>query len=148
MSYQGSRWLGSSIGVLAIVCTTGAAAQSVDGTWRGEMTCAKLSFTKGSQRVPFEMTVKGGAATFARKVWNQDRSAIVGTEEGGGTVSAAGTAALSAVWKSAGTARYTYTASYEGKLAGRGGRLGGRQVWTVVGKTENRDCTINLKKAS
>lgn len=144
------RWISSIISILSLLSLAGtvASAQSFDGTWRGDMTCAKLSFTKGPQRVPIELVISGGAATFARKVWNQDRSAIVGTEEGSGTVAATGAVTLSAVWKSAVTGRYTFTASYEGRLAARSGQLNGRQVWMVDAKSENRNCSIALKKAS
>src|SRR4249919_3444690 len=69
---------------------TRVAAQGFEGKWRGEINCSKLSFTKGPQKVPIEVVVSGVNATFTRKVWNEDSSAVVGTEEGGGEVEAGG----------------------------------------------------------
>jgi hypothetical protein len=111
------------------------------------MRCAKLSFTKGPQKVPVEVLVSGGKATFARKVWNEDNSAIVGTEEGGGELGAGGSIALSSEWKATGAKpRHTFRASYAGKLKGRAGSLKGTQVWVFDGKTEERECSISLKR--
>ncbi len=123
-----------------------ARAAPLDGKWKGEITCAKLSFTKGTLKVPMEMTVADGKATYSREVTNADGSRIVGTEEGAGTVAADGTISLAATWKSATEgARYNYTASYAGKLSSGQGKLSGTQVWTFDGKTENRSCAIALK---
>ena len=68
-------------------------------TCRGEMSCAKLSFTRGSQKVPIEVVVSANKATLAREVWNQDNSAVVGTEECGAEVGAGGAIKLSLEWK-------------------------------------------------
>jgi len=123
---------------------SGVAAQGFDGTWRGTLTCGKLSFTKGTQRVPLTVTVSGGSARFTRQVYNPNNTAVVGTEEGSGTVSADGAISLSSTWKSP-TGRSSYTASYSGKLAKGGGSLRGTQAWTLDGKGENRSCSIVLK---
>jgi hypothetical protein len=112
-----------------------------------EMSCAKLSFTKAPQKVPIEMTVSGSHVSFARKVWNQDNSAIVGSEEGRGEIGTKGSLKLFSEWKSAGThVRYTFHASYIGTLMLGVGLLSGRQVWTANGQTEDRACSISLKK--
>jgi hypothetical protein len=43
--------------------------------------------------------------------------------------------------------RYAYTASYAGAVAAKSASLKGTQVWkSVDGKTENRACTIALKR--
>jgi hypothetical protein len=126
---------------------TGVAAETLDGTWQGEMSCAKLSFTKGSQNVPVEVVVSGRSVSFARKVWNQDNSSVVGTEEGSGEVDAKGEIKIASVWKSTGAnPRFTFTASYAGRLQRSGGSLTGTQVWTFDGKTENRGCSLSLKR--
>jgi hypothetical protein len=126
---------------------TGVAAETWDGTWRGQMTCAKLSFTKGSQNVPVEVVISGRRVTFARKVWNQDNSSVVGTEEGSGEVDANGEIRISSVWKSTGAnPHFTFNASYLGSLQIGAGSLNGTQVWTFDGKTENRGCSLSLKR--
>jgi hypothetical protein len=85
-------------------------------------------------------------ATYSREVYNQDNTALVGTEEGSGTVTTEGAINLSSVWKSAGSdAHYTFTASYSGTLSKATGSLRGTQIWSFDVKTENRGCLITLK---
>jgi hypothetical protein len=135
--------------VLAVAtCFAGAPAamaQSFDGAWKGHMTCAKLSFTKGTQKVAMTVAVAGGRATYTRKVYNRDNSAVVGSEEGSGKVESDGAIALTATWKGT-NPKTTYTASYRGAIKGNAASLHGTQVWTHNGKTENRDCAITLKR--
>jgi hypothetical protein len=122
-------------------------AQSHDGTWHGEFACAKLSVTRGPHRIRMSVTVSGNSATYSRQVYNQDNTAVIGTEEGSGTVAGNGHITLSAKWRSAGPSpRYTYTASYSGTMTGDTANLRGTQVWSFDGKTENRSCTIALKR--
>ncbi len=122
-----------------------AAAQSFDGTWKGQMTCAKLSFTKGTQKVAMTLTVSGGKATYSRQVYNRDNTAVVGTEEGTGTIARNGAIALAATYKGP-NPKMTYSASYSGTMRGNAADLSGTQVWTYDGKTENRKCSIALKR--
>jgi hypothetical protein len=123
-----------------------ALAQSFDGKWTGDISCAKLSFTKGTMKAQLDMAVASGKATYARDVFNADGTRVVGTEEGSGTVAANGAIKLTAIWKSVGDRpRYTYTASYNGTLSGNQGTLRGTQIWTFDNKTENRACSIVLK---
>jgi hypothetical protein len=92
------------------------------------------------------VVVLGSTATFSRKVWNQDNSAVVGTEEGNGEVNGEAIK-LHLVWKSAGAiAKCTFTGSYEGHLKGNKGSLKGTQDWNVDGKGERRACTISLNR--
>jgi osmotically-inducible protein OsmY len=124
-----------------------ARAAPPDGKWTGEISCAKLSFTKGVAKVPMDLTVSDGKAAYRREVMNADGSRIVGTEEGTGTVTSDGAISLTATWKSATEgARYNYTASYSGKLSDGQGTLSGTQIWSFDGKTENRSCSIALKR--
>jgi hypothetical protein len=124
-----------------------ATAQSFDGKWSGTLRCDALSFTIGPLRVPLEMTVSGGRASYEREVLNAQGSAVVGTEEGTGTVDHDGNIVLSAVWKSAAqVGRISYTARYAGRLSSTSGSLNGTQVFTVDGKVENRPCTIALMR--
>jgi hypothetical protein len=96
-----------------------ARAEGFDGKWTGTISCTKLSFTKGPFKVPIEMTVANGTATYARDVYNADGSRIVGTEEGKGMIGNDGRLTLTATWKSTDERpRYTYTASYAGRFNG------------------------------
>jgi hypothetical protein len=129
------------------VAAPAAVAQSFDGNWTGQISCAKLSFTRATQTVPITMTISGGSASYSRQVYNEDNSAVVGTEVGSGTVAATGAIAVSARWQSAGAApRFTYTASYSGTIAGNAATLQGTQVWSFDGKTENRSCSITMRR--
>src|SRR5262249_42612488 len=133
---------------IAVLCVTaaGASAQSPNGKWSGEIRCDKLSFTKGTMKTAFNVTVADGKVTYSRAVYNATGSRVVGTEEGSATVEADGTIKLSAVWKSAdANPHYTYTATHNGTLRGAGGALKGTQIWSFDGKTENRACSISLK---
>jgi hypothetical protein len=137
--------------IIAASCWTlpaATAAEGFDGKWTGTISCAKLSFTKGPFKVPMDMTVEKGAATYVRDVYNRDGTQVVGTEEGTGTIGDGGKLTLTGTWKSTiERPRYSYTASYEGSFKGNAANLKGTQVWkSVDGKTENRACTIALKR--
>jgi hypothetical protein len=144
---MGIKRLAMCSAVYAVMTMNAAFAQSFDGAWKGEISCAKLSFTKGPLKVPMDLTVSGGKATYSRDVLNADGSRIVGTEEGTGTVAADGAISLTAIWKSAAEKpRYTYTASYSGNLSGDRGSLRGTQIWSFDRKTEDRSCSITLRR--
>ena len=124
-----------------------ALAQSFDGTWHGYMTCSRMSFTRGAQNVRFVLTVAKHRASFARKVYDRDNRAVVGTEKGGGPVAGDGTIKLAAEWRSAKAGlKFSYTATYRGRASGHAARLSGTQFWTHNGKRENRHCTIALTR--
>ena len=75
--------------VLVLGATLGAmpaAAEPFDGTWSGTLSCAQLSITIGPLRVPLQLTVSHGRASYSRHVLNQQGTAVVGSEEGMGTV--------------------------------------------------------------
>jgi hypothetical protein len=124
-------------------CAVPALAQSNDGTWKGQITCAKLSFTKGTQKVAMTMTVAGDKASYERQVYNPSNTQIVGTEAGSGAIEKSGEIKLSATWKGVKeNPRWTYTGAIKGKSA----NLAGTQVWkSVDGKIEDRKCTIALR---
>jgi hypothetical protein len=141
------KLIGLSATCLLAATIVGAAAENFNGTWHGTLTCAKLSFTKGTQKVPIDVTVSGTSASFSRKIYNRDNTAVVGTEEGSGTVGADGAIKLTSAWKGVGpNPKDTYTASYGGTLSKSNGNLKGTQVWSFDSKTENRACSIALKQ--
>lgn len=137
----------TSIAACCLLQPLAVAAADFDGKWTGKINCAKLSFTKGPFTVPMDMTVEKGAATYVRDVYNKDGTQVVGKEEGTGTIDA-GKLTLTATWKSSQERpRYSYTASYSGTISAKSANLKGTQVWkSVDGKTENRACTIALKR--
>jgi hypothetical protein len=141
------KLVGLSAACLLAATIVGAASENFNGTWHGTLTCAKLSFTKGTQKVPIDVTVSGTSASFSRKIYNRDNTAVVGTEEGTGTVGADGAIKLTSSWKGGGpNPKYAYTASYSGTLSKGSGSLKGTQIWHFDGKTENRACSIALKQ--
>ena len=123
---------------LLLGTTTGAGAQSVDGAWTGQITCVMLIFTA---KAAMEMTVANGQASYSG-------SRGVGTESGSGAVAADGDITLTGSGTSAAEdkPRYTYTASYSGKISGGAATLKGTQAWSFDGKTENRACSIALER--
>jgi len=126
-----------------------AIAQSFDGTWRGKINCAKLSFARvpGDRVMPIEINVSGSTATYTREVHNRAGSAVIGTEEGSGTVANDGAIRLTADFKpTAADSQFTYTASFRGRFHPATGRLRGTQVWSNAGRTENRSCYILLSR--
>jgi len=137
----------TSIATCCLLQTAAAPADDFEGKWTGTINCAKLSFTKGPFKVPMDMTVEKGAATYIRDVYNKDGTQVVGTEEGTGTIDG-GKLTLTATWKSTQERpRYTYTASYLGTISAKSANLKGTQVWkSVDGKTEDCACTIALKR--
>ena len=87
--------------LVAIAYSMPAQAGPLDGKWSGDITCAKLSFTTGTVKVPMSMTVADNKATYSREVLNHDGSRVVGTEEGNGSVAPDGAISIAATWKSA-----------------------------------------------
>ena len=131
----------------SLLLTLSISAANFSGKWTGTFSCAKLSFTKGPLKVPMEMMVEKDAATYNRDVLSADGSRIISTVKGTGTIGADGKITLNETWKSAGERpRYTFTASYAGTVAGNTANIRGMQVWSFDGKTENRACTIALKR--
>lgn len=132
---------------LLVAAIVPALAQINDGTWKGQISCAKLSFTKGAQKVAMTMTVAGEKASYERQVYNPNNTQVVGTESGNGTIDASGAIKLSATWKGVkDSPRWTYTASYSGTIKGKSANLSGTQLWkSIDGKSEDRKCSIALK---
>lgn len=64
-------------GATILGATASAQAQSFDGAWTGQITCAKLSFTTGTLKTAMEMKVEKGQASYSRDVFNKDGSRVV-----------------------------------------------------------------------
>ena len=140
-----ARVTGLVVGAAMIFVTTGVFADSFDGKWTGEMDCAKLSFTNGAMKVPFELSVTGAMVTYSRQISNPDGSEFVGIEEGTGIVSGDGTIKLKSVAKAA-SRKLNFTGAYAGKLTAASGSLTGTQTWSSANGSEDRDCTITIQR--
>jgi len=118
-------------------------AQSFDGTYRGILNCAKLSWTKAPlSNEPVSVAILEGKVSYSRVLYGADRSQVAGQESGSGTVLPDGVIELSV----GSTGRLgTMKATYNGKLESGAGILNGAQSVTYQGKTEIRACTLHLK---
>jgi hypothetical protein len=126
---------------------TPAAADDFDGKWTGTINCAKLSFTKGPFKVPMEMTVDKGAASYVRDVYNKDGTQVVGTGEGTGTIGEGGKLTLTGRGSPPSSGRATPTRRPIRARSRRSPRASKARMWkSADGKSENRACTIALKR--
>jgi hypothetical protein len=73
--------------VLSVASALPASAQGNDGTWKGQITCAKLSFTKGTQKgvkenprwtytASYSGAIKGKSANLARATLEERRRQV------------------------------------------------------------------------
>src|ERR1700679_3559027 len=84
-----------------------AAADGLDGAYRGMIVCEKLNTSQFMLRAPFDVIISGKSAVAARPIFNIKGTLVVGSEIATGTVADDGTIKLSSNWKSGGS-------SYEG----------------------------------
>ncbi|HSP49438.1 MAG TPA: hypothetical protein VLN61_04490 [Pseudolabrys sp.] len=70
-------------------------AASFDGTYRGTLNCAKLSWTKTPlSNEPVSIAIMDGKVSYSRVLYGADWTTVVGQESGSGTVEPDGTIAL------------------------------------------------------
>jgi DNA-binding winged helix-turn-helix (wHTH) protein len=120
--------------------------QDIQGSWRGFLNCEKLPFTQGPfVGAPFELTVSGNSAVYARKVYSPDTKAAVDTERGAGTVTEDGTLNITGHFVPE-SAKYSYDASYTGRLADSAATLGGTHQFQINGEQYARNCTVELER--
>ena len=119
-----------------------AAAQSLDGAYRGMFVCEKMPASPDILRVPIDLLSKSGAIQFARPIFNFNGQRVLGSELGSGTVDADGTLHLKSSWHFRGV---TYEGEYSGTLKAGGGTLTGTQAWSgPKGDRASRTCTAAL----
>lgn len=136
------------VAMLVVVCLAlpagDTAAQSLDGSYRGSLTCAKLPFTDAAlDNEPVAVTIANGKARYWRTIYGANRRTVVGKETGNGTLAADGTLVLTGGWTGL---RDSVKASYNGKLTGGAAVLSGKQIVRFQGHSYNRDCTMTLKR--
>ena len=123
----------------ALVSASGlAAADPLDGAYRGMIVCEKLQTSQFMLRAPFDIMITGKTAVAARPIFNLRGTRVVGSEIATGTVGDDRTIKLSSYWKAGGA---SYQGSYGGTLSGKGGTLTGTQAWTMPEGQQTRTCT-------
>ena len=115
-----------------------AAADQLDGAYRGMIVCEKLQTSQFMLRAPLDITISGKTAIAARPIFNRLGTRVVGSEIATGTVGDDGAIKLSSNWKAGGA---SYQGSYGGTLTGKGGTLTGTQAWTMPEGQQSRACT-------
>jgi len=115
-----------------------AAADTIDGSYRGMIVCEKLQTSQFMLRAPFDIMITGKTAIAARPIFNLKGTLVVGSEIATGTVGDDGTIKLSSNWQAGGS---SYQGSYGGTLSGKGGTLTGTQAWTMPEGQQTRTCT-------
>jgi len=122
-----------------------AAADGLDGAYRGMIVCEKLNTTQFMLRAPFDVIITGKNAVAARPVFNLKGTLVVGSEIATGTVADDGTIKLSSNWKAGG---WSYQGSYGGVLTEKSGTLTGAQAWTMPEGHQSRSCTAALVRTA
>jgi hypothetical protein len=115
-----------------------AAAEPLDGTYRGMIVCEKLNTTQFMLRAPFDIMIAGKTVIAARPVFNRRGTLVVASEIATGTVGDDGTIKLVSNWKAGGS---SYQGNYGGTLTDKGGTLTGTQAWTMPEGQQTRNCT-------
>ena len=122
-----------------------AHAEGLEGTYRGTFVCQKMKQSPDMLRAPFDMTISGKTAVFARPVFNRNGTRVVGSELATGTVEDNGTLQAKSEWSAAG---FGYQGSYSGAIKDKVGTLTGTQAWKTQGGTETRNCTVAFAQRS
>ena len=126
----------------ALVSASGfAAADPLDGAYRGMIVCEKLQTSQFMLRAPIDIVITGKTAVAARPIFNLRGTRVVGSEIATGTVGDDGTIKLTSTWKAGGS---SYQGNYGGTLNGKAGTLTGTQAWTMPQGQQTRACTVAL----
>lgn len=127
------------LAIAALVSISGlAAAEPLEGAYRGMIVCEKLTTSQLMLRAPFDIIINGKTAVAARPIFNRNGTLVVGSEIATGAVGDDGSIKLTSNWKSGGA---SYQGSYGGTLNDKGGTLTGTQAWTMPEGQQTRNCT-------
>jgi hypothetical protein len=142
------RNLRTSLFVAASLASLGcltADAQPLPAKFRGAYVCGTLPTTRGILRTSLDLIVDGGNAWFARPLFNQNGTLVVGSEIGFGTIDGDGQLRLTSQWSYLGDAA---AGDYRGTIAAAGGTLTGTQTWTRAGTPPvSRACVLAVVPA-
>jgi hypothetical protein len=137
-----SRVIAAVAMLASLLSAPTARAQSFDGQYTGKLDCAKLAYTDADlSGEPVSLTISGGKVSYARTLYEHNRSEVVGKETGAGSVTPDGSVTLSGGWTGR---RDSVRASYRGKFSGGSATLSGRHVISYEGKTYNRTCSMTI----
>lgn len=132
-------------GLIAVTAFVPAHAQTLGGKFRGQYVCGKLPGTSNILRVPIDLAIDGSKVRFARPLYNENGSRVVGSEMATGTIDAGGQVHLTSQWS---FLAFTADGQYSGTLTPAGGTLTGSQTWSgPVGNPVIRPCAVALVPA-
>ena len=123
--------LATAVPAVAIIfaMTCPAAAQSMDGTYAGSISCESIAgTTQRPLRASLKLTVSGAKATYEREIRSTTDQPTGQFERGSGSVTPAGAITLNGSGQVGGSSS---TATYSGTIAGGVARLTGTQRWTL-----------------
>jgi hypothetical protein len=125
-----------------VLLAASAAAQPLDGSFRGMYVCQKMQASPDILRAPLDLVVHGEKVEFARPLFNWNGTRVVGSEMASGSVDPDGKMHLTSGWTNRGV---TFQADYTGTLSPTGGTFTGTQNWHAAnGISGSRTCTAAL----
>jgi hypothetical protein len=136
-----ARKVFGTLGLAIVVCVSApglAAAEPLDGAYRGMIVCEKLQTSQFMLRAPFDIMINGKTVVAARPIFNLKGTLVVGSEIATGTLGDDGTIKLASTWKAGGS---SYQGNYGGTLTDKGGTLTGTQAWSMPEGQQTRNCT-------
>ena len=92
------QWIAAFTIAAGALPVSAAAAQSLDGAYRGMFVCQKMAASPDILHVPVDIAIKDGNVQFARPILNWDGRRVVGSELGSGKVEADGKIHLTSQW--------------------------------------------------
>jgi len=137
MSRQTLKVMGFALVSLVAVSRV-AAAEALDGAYRGMIVCEKMKNSQFQLRAPLDITISGKTALAARPIFNLRGDRVVGSEIATGTVADDGSIKFNSNWNGGGT---LYQGNYGGVVTAKGGTFTGTQAWTTRDGPQERTCT-------
>lgn len=146
---RGTAALALAVAAAVPGTTCPAAAQSMDGTYPGTITCESIAgTTQRPLRGSLTLTVSGATASYEREIRSTTDQPTGQFERGRGTVTPAGAVTLGGSGHVGGS---SVSASYTGTISGGVARLAGTQRWTLArggpDAASARKCTIEARIA-
>ncbi|MCC7281398.1 MAG: hypothetical protein IT556_03370 [Acetobacteraceae bacterium] len=116
------RLLGAGLLGALLLGAMPAAAQSFDGVWQGRIRC-EAAGSLGALNAPIKVTIAGNRASYEREIRStSDRSQVLATETGSGTVAADGTVRMNGT---VGAATWRQDSNFTGRMQRPTTTLGG-----------------------
>jgi hypothetical protein len=126
---------------LALVIAAPAAAQGLDGTYVGTLSCEILAGqTRRQLATDIRITIAGTNVSYEREILNPDGGGTTGIKERGTGEVKGGSLSMAAAGRGN---SWSYEASYTGTITGGTIAMRGLQKWHVNRGNQDRQCTIN-----